>query len=130
MNYTEEQIRQADTALKILHDAQGFVDGHKLWQTMGTPKAEYMRYQLSDVLHLASRRIDSYAITEEGERAYEMGFRAYMEDRKRKAEEPIAVKEMTDNRPWYKPNKRELLQAIIASVAGAIVGALISRLLS
>lgn len=130
MNYTEEQIRQADIALKMLHNAQGFVDGHKLWQTMGPPKAEYMRYQLSEVLHLASRRIDSYAITEEGERAYEMGFRAYMEDRKRKAEEPIAVKEMTDNRPWYKPNKRELLQAIIASVVGALVGALISRLLS
>lgn len=130
MNYNEVQIRQADTALKMLHDAQGFVDGHQLWQAMGPPKAEYMRYQLSEVLHLASRRIDRYTITEEGDRAYEMGFKAYMEERERKAAEPIAVKEITDNRPWYKPNKRELLQAIIASVVGTLVGALISRLLS
>lgn len=50
MNYTEVQIRQADIALKLLHDAQGFVDGHKLWQTMGTSNAEYMRYQVYNAL--------------------------------------------------------------------------------
>lgn len=94
MNYNEVHIRQADAALKLLHETQGLVDGHRLWQVMGPPKAEYMRYQLSEVLHLASRRIDSYTITEEGEKAYAMGFKAYMEERERKAKEPVQVREV------------------------------------
>ncbi len=122
MNYSEEQIRQADIALKMLHDAQGFVDGHKLWQTMGPPKAEYMRYQLSEVLHLASRRIDSYTITEEGEKAFAMGFKAYMEERESEGKAKVDL-------PWYIPDKRSMLQSIIASVVGAVVGALASWLL-
>lgn len=129
MNYSEVQIKQADAALKLLHDAQGFVDGHKLWQTMGAPKAEYMRYQLSEVLHLASRRINSYVITEEGEKAYGMGFKAYMKERERKAEEPVPVKEVREEHPWYWMNRRELLQSVISSTVGAVVGSLVTWLL-
>lgn len=119
MNYTEEQIRQADIALKMLHDAQGFVDGHKLWQAMGAPKAEYMRYQLSEVLHLASRRIDSYTITEEGEKAFAMGFKAYMEERERTADEIPLVLTRNEPRPWYKLNRAEWI-----GLAGVVIGLL------
>lgn len=120
MNYNEVQIRQADTALKMLHDAQGFVDGHELWQLMGPPKAEYMRYQLSEVLHLASRRIDRYTITEDGEKAFAMGFKAYMEERERKAAEEIPLVLTRDEpRPWYKLNRAEWI-----GLAGVVIGLL------
>lgn len=119
MNYTEEQIRQADIALKMLHDAQGFVDGHELWQLMGPPKAEYMRYQLSEVLHLASRRIDRYTITEDGEKAFAMGFKAYMEERDRMAEKIPLVLTRDEPRPWYNLNRAEWI-----GLAGVVIGLL------
>ncbi len=119
MNYTEEQIRQADIALKMLHDAQGFVDGHILWQAMGPPKAEYIRYQLSEVLHLASRRIDRYTITEEGEKAFSIGFKAYVEERERMANEIPLVLTRNEPRPWYKLNRAEWI-----GLAGVVIGLL------
>lgn len=32
--YTDEQINQADAALKLLHAKSGFTYGHELWQVM------------------------------------------------------------------------------------------------
>ena len=94
MNYTEVQIRQADAALRLMHETKGSVDGHELYQVMGHPKAEYMRAVLCDILHLITRKGNSYMITEEGEKAYEMGFKSWMEEHNRKAQEPLPVKEV------------------------------------
>ena len=92
MNYNDVQIRQADNALELLHERQGYVDGHELWQAIGHPKAEYMRDQLCDVLQLTAKRINSYMLTEEGERAYQMGFKAWLDEREQKKSEPFPVK--------------------------------------
>ena len=94
MNYTEVQIRQADAALRLMHETKGSVDGHDIYQVMGPPKAEYMRMVLCDVLHLTVRSNSMYALTEEGEKACEMGFKAWMEEHNRKAQEPLPVKEV------------------------------------
>ena len=94
MNYTEVQIRQADAALRLMHETKGSVDGHDIYQVMGPPKAEYMRMVLCDVLHLTVRSNSMYALTEEGEKAYEMGFKAWMEEHNRKSQEPLPVKEV------------------------------------
>lgn len=94
MTYTEAQIRQADAALKLLYERKGFVDGHDIYQVMGHPKAEYMRMVLCDVLHLTVRRGNMYALTEDGGKACEMGFKAWLEERERKTQEPLPVKEV------------------------------------
>lgn len=129
MNYTEVQIRQADAALRLMHETKGSVDGHNIYQVMGPPKAEYMRMVLCDVLHLVTRNGNSYVITEDGEKAYKMGFKDYMEERERKAEEPVPVKEVREEHPWYWMNRRELLQSVISSTVGAVVGSLVTWLL-
>ena len=123
MIYTDVQIKQADAALQLLHERNGFVDGHELYQVMGHPKAEYMRAVLCDILHLITRKGNSYMITEEGEKAYEMGFKSWIEERNRKNSEDQKTL------PWYVPDKRGLVQSIIASVVSAIVGAFVSWLL-
>lgn len=88
--YTDEQIRQADAALKLLHGKSGFTYGHELWQVMSHAgkDANAMRSRMVKELGLISREGDNYQITEEGEKAYEMGFKAWLEERERKAQEP------------------------------------------
>lgn len=124
--YTDEQIRQADAALKLLHGKSGFTYGHELWQVMSHAgkDANAMRSKMVKELGLISREGDNYQITEEGEKAYEMGFMTWQKERIRKAKNKVQ-----DDLPWYIPDKRSMLQSIIASVAGAVVGALVSWLL-
>lgn len=126
MIYTEVQIRQADAALKVLHGKSSFTHGHELWQVMSREgkDANAMRARMINELGLISRQGDSYQITEQGEKAYEMGFKAWLEERERKVKSKVQ-----DDLPWYIPDKRSMLQSIIASVAGAVVGALVSWLL-
>ena len=119
MNYSEVQIKQADVVLKLLHERQGYVDGHELWKAMGHPKAEYMRDQLSEVLYLTTRRMNSYMLTEEGERAFLMGFKAYMKERERERIDPPLVLTREEPRPWYKLNRAEWI-----GLAGVLIGLL------
>jgi hypothetical protein len=88
--YTDEQIRQADAALKLLHGRSGFTYGHELWQVMSHAgkDAHAMRSKMVKELGLILREGDNYQITEEGEKAYEMGFRAWLQEQERKALEP------------------------------------------
>lgn len=94
MDYSEVQIKQADAALKLLHGKGGFTYGHELWQVMSHAgkDANAMRTKMVKELGLISREGDNYQITEEGEKAYEMGFKAWLEERERKKSEPAPVK--------------------------------------
>lgn len=112
MNYTDVQIRQADAALKVLHEKNGFVKEAELWDVMGSPKQEYMIMVLCEVLPLAIRKINSYAITEEGEKAFALGFKAYVEEQERKAVEPPVVVAKEEKRPWWKLSRGEWLTVV------------------
>lgn len=92
--YTDEQINQADAALKLLHARSGFTYGHELWQVMSHAgkDANAMRLKMVKELGLISRDGDNYLITEEGENAFRMGFKAWLEERERKKSEPAPVK--------------------------------------
>ena len=91
--------------------------------------ANVMRTKMVSELGLIFREHDNYLITEKGEKAYEMGFRAYMEERERKAKEPIPV-HLVDNRPLWKLNKRELIQSSISAIIGAVIGKAVELLCS
>lgn len=113
--YTDEQIRQADAALKLLHGKSGFTYGHELWQVMSHAgkDANAMRSKMVKELGLISREGDNYQITEEGEKAYEMGFKAWLEERERKKSEPLPVKNI-------KPESEKRLEKWLAW--GGIIG--------
>ena len=113
--YTDEQIRQADAALKLLHGKSGFTYGHELWQVMSHAgkDANAMRSRMVKDLGLISREGDNYQITEEGEKAYEMGFKAWLEERERKKSEPLPVKNI-------KPESEKRLEKWLAW--GGIIG--------
>lgn len=113
--YTDEQIRQADAALKLLHGKSGFTYGHELWQVMSHAgkDANAMRSRMVKELGLISREGDNYQITEEGEKAYEMGFKAWLEERERKKSEPLPVKNI-------KPESEKRLEKWLAW--GGIIG--------
>lgn len=126
MNYTEVQIRQADAALRLMHETKGSVDGHDIYQVMGPPKAEYMRMVLCDVLHLTVRSNNMYALTEEGEKAYEMGFKSWLEERERKKSEPILTRNVEEKRPWWKFKKNDMAHDLFVSVVSIILSQIIS----
>lgn len=113
--YADEQIRQADAALKLLHGKSGFTYGHELWQVMSHAgkDANAMRSRMVKELGLISREGDNYQITEEGEKAYEMGFKAWLEERERKKSEPLPVKNI-------KPESEKRLEKWLAW--GGIIG--------
>lgn len=113
--YTDEQIRQADAALKLLHGKSGFTYGHELWQVMSHAgkDANAMRSRMVKELGLISREGDNYQITEEGEKAYEMGFKAWLDERERKKSEPLPVKNI-------KPESEKRLEKWLAW--GGIIG--------
>ena len=113
--YTDEQIRQADAALKLLHGKSGFTYGHELWQVMSHAgkDSNAMRSRMVKELGLISREGDNYQITEEGEKAYEMGFKAWLEERERKKSEPLPVKNI-------KPESEKRLEKWLAW--GGIIG--------
>ena len=94
MDYEDYQIKQAEAMLSALHNAKDSVDGYALHQIMAVHgiKDQYMRTRLTDILGLAIKKGYSYYITEEGEKAYEMGFRAWLEERERTKSEPVPVK--------------------------------------
>ena len=113
--YTDEQIRQADAALKLLHGKSGFTYGHELWQVMSHAgkDANAMRSRMVKELGLISREGDNYQITEDGGKAYEMGFKAWLEERERKKSEPLPVKNI-------KPESEKRLEKWLAW--GGIIG--------
>lgn len=107
MIYTEVQIRQADAALKVLHGKSGFTHGHELWQVMSREgkDANAMRSKMVNELGIISRQGDNFQITEAGEKAYEMGFKAWLEERERMKSEPIPTRIVEGSKPWWKLTK-------------------------
>ena len=126
--YTDEQIRQADAALKLLHGRSGFAYGHELWQVMSHAgkDANAMRSRMVKELGLISREGDNYLITEEGEKAYEMGFKAWLEERERKKSEPILTRNVEEKRPWWKFKKNDMAHDLFVSVISIILSQIIS----
>lgn len=122
--YTEKEVRMADAAIRCLKD--GVRDQRTVLYAMGVLDHECyaMLRALTDDLKLLSKGYDSYTLTFEGRRAANMGFKAYVEEQERKTNGGVQ-----EVHPWYIPDKKGLIQSIIASVAGAIVGALVSWLL-
>lgn len=126
--YTDEQIRQANAALKLLHGKSGFTYGHELWQVMSHAgkDANAMRSRMVKELGLISREGDNYQITEEGEKAYEMGFKAWLEERERKKSEPILTRNVEEKRPWWKFKKNDMAHDLFVSVISIILSQIIS----
>lgn len=132
MIYTEVQIRQADAALKVLHGKSGFTHGHELWQVMSHAgkDANALRSKMVKELGLISREGDNYQITEEGEKAYEMGFRAWLEERERKKSEPILTRNVEEKRPWWKFKKNDMAHDLFVAVITIILSQLVSLIVS
>lgn len=130
--YTDIQIKQADAALKLLHGKSGFAYGHELWQVMSHAgkDANALRSKMVKELGLISREGDNYQITEEGEKAYEMGFRAWLEERERKKSEPILTRNVEEKRPWWKFKKNDMAHDLFVAVITIILSQLVSLIVS
>lgn len=119
----------ADAALQSLQG--GPMNRRAVLHTMGGRGSEHyaMLRTLTDDLKLINKGHDTFSLTLEGRKAVQMGFRAYMEERERKAKEPIPV-HLVDNRPLWKLNKRELIQSSISAIIGAVIGKAVELLCS
>lgn len=130
--YTDIQIKQADAALRLLHGKSDFTYGHELWQVMSREgkDANAMRSKMVNELGIISRQGDNFQITEEGEKAYEMGFKAWLEERERKKSEPILTRNVEEKRPWWKFKKNDMAHDLFVAVITIILSQLVSLIVS
>ena len=75
--------------------------------------------KVGEFLYLCGGNYKSCSITEEGEKAFSIGFKAYMEERERMADEIPLVLTRNEPRPWYKLNRAEWI-----GLAGVVIGLL------
>lgn len=119
MMYTDNETCMADAALQSLKG--GPMNRRAVLHAMGGRGSEHyaMLRTLTDELKLISKGHDTFSLTFEGRKAVQMGFKAYMEERERMAEEIPLVLTRDEPRPWYKLNRAEWI-----GLAGVVIGLL------
>lgn len=110
MEYSELEIRQANSALGLLLESKKLVEGYAVRSAMGAHGDPYnMVTVLTDDLKLIVRHGDSWALSREGRKAARMGFARY-----------IRYRQLMDALAFWGP-----VASVVAAVA-SIIGAVIS----